>query len=65
VLPDDSESSLANRVLAVEHHIYPQALQWLADGRIRLTASDVVEIRGLNVSSRMGEQQLLVPKEQP
>ena len=36
VLPDDDESSLAQRVLAQEHLIYPQALRWLANGRVRL-----------------------------
>lgn len=37
VLPDDDESSLACRVLAQEHRIYPQALAWLARGEVRLT----------------------------
>lgn len=36
VLPGDDESSLAGRVLAQEHRIYPQALRWLANGRVRL-----------------------------
>ncbi|MBK5960667.1 phosphoribosylglycinamide formyltransferase [Rhodoplanes elegans] len=31
---DDTEASLAVRVLAVEHRIYPLALRWLAEGRI-------------------------------
>jgi len=33
VLPDDTEDSLAARVLAREHEIYPKALGWLAEGR--------------------------------
>jgi phosphoribosylglycinamide formyltransferase 1 len=33
VLPGDNESTLAARVLAEEHRIYPQALAMLADGR--------------------------------
>jgi phosphoribosylglycinamide formyltransferase-1 len=33
VLPDDSETTLAARVLAVEHKIYPQALRMVAEGR--------------------------------
>ncbi len=33
VLPDDTEASLAARVLAVEHRIYPQALRMVAEGR--------------------------------
>ena len=33
---DDTEETLARRVLAVEHRIYPLALKQLAEGRIRL-----------------------------
>ena len=36
VRPDDTEATLAARVLAVEHRIYPQALKMLAEGRCRL-----------------------------
>ena len=35
---DDTEAALAARVLAVEHHIYPLALRWLAEGRITVVA---------------------------
>ena len=63
VLPDDDESSLACRVLAAEHLIYPQALRWLAADRLWLNANGVVEIRELNVTSGSGEQLLLVPQE--
>ena len=38
VLPDDTEASLAARVLAEEHRLYPAALSWLAAGRVRLEA---------------------------
>jgi phosphoribosylglycinamide formyltransferase-1 len=41
VLRADDEASLAARVLAQEHRIYPQALAWLATGRVKL-ASDRV-----------------------
>jgi phosphoribosylglycinamide formyltransferase-1 len=33
---DDSEATLAARVLAVEHQIYPLALKLLAEGRIQV-----------------------------
>ncbi len=33
---DDDEATLAARVLAVEHRIYPMALKFLAEGRIEL-----------------------------
>jgi phosphoribosylglycinamide formyltransferase-1 len=36
VRPDDTVDSLAARVLAEEHRIYPQALAWIADGRVRI-----------------------------
>src|SRR5471030_494478 len=32
----DTEATLSARVLAVEHRIYPQALKWLAEGRVRV-----------------------------
>jgi phosphoribosylglycinamide formyltransferase 1 len=34
VRPDDTEATLAARVLASEHVIYPRALGWLAAGRL-------------------------------
>jgi phosphoribosylglycinamide formyltransferase-1 len=36
VAPDDSPERLAARVLAAEHLIYPLALRWLAEGRVRV-----------------------------
>ena len=33
VLPDDTEATLAARVLAVEHRIYPEALRRVAEDR--------------------------------
>jgi len=35
VLPDDDENTLAARILAQEHRIYPQAIQWFAEGRLK------------------------------
>jgi phosphoribosylglycinamide formyltransferase-1 len=35
VLPDDDEASLATRVHAVEHRIYPLAVTWFCEGRLR------------------------------
>jgi phosphoribosylglycinamide formyltransferase 1 len=35
VRPGDSESTLAARVLATEHVIYPRALGWFAEGRLK------------------------------
>ncbi|KAB2927722.1 MAG: phosphoribosylglycinamide formyltransferase [Dechloromonas sp.] len=36
VFDDDSEASLAARVLTQEHKIYPQAVRWFAEGRLSL-----------------------------
>ena len=36
VLDGDDEDRLAARVLAQEHRIYPLAVRWLAEGRLRL-----------------------------
>ncbi|NGX15542.1 phosphoribosylglycinamide formyltransferase [Wenzhouxiangella sp. XN24] len=34
VRPDDTEESLAQRVQAREHEIYPQVVEWMASGRL-------------------------------
>jgi phosphoribosylglycinamide formyltransferase-1 len=34
VEPDDTEEALGRRILAQEHRLYPQAIQWFADGRL-------------------------------
>jgi len=42
VLPGDDESSLAVRILAQEHRLYRQAIQWYAAGRLRIEGRQVV-----------------------
>ena len=42
VLADDTEDTLAGRVLAEEHRIYPQAIRWLCEGRVKLADDTVV-----------------------
>jgi len=39
--PDDDEQSLSNRILKLEHRVLPQAIQWLANDRIRLEGRKV------------------------
>ncbi|HXX50329.1 MAG TPA: phosphoribosylglycinamide formyltransferase [Xanthobacteraceae bacterium] len=39
VLQDDTEETLAARVLAIEHRIYPEALRMVADGRARFAST--------------------------
>ncbi len=36
VRDDDTEQTLSQRVLAVEHRIYPLALKLVAEGRVRV-----------------------------
>lgn len=36
VLPGDTEDSLGARVLEQEHRIFPQAVRWFVEGRLRL-----------------------------
>lgn len=38
---DDSEESLAARILEQEHKIYPQAIQWIAEGRVKVVNRQV------------------------
>ena len=45
VLDGDDEATLAARVLRQEHRIYPQAVRWFAEGRLRL-AGDHVRLAG-------------------
>jgi phosphoribosylglycinamide formyltransferase 1 len=42
VLPDDTEQTLAARVLQEEHRILPQAARWFLDGRLRVQDDHVV-----------------------
>ncbi|NJD89080.1 MAG: phosphoribosylglycinamide formyltransferase [Betaproteobacteria bacterium] len=51
VLESDTEETLAARVLAQEHRIYPQAARWLAEGRVVFSGADVVQVRGSGVAS--------------
>lgn len=40
--PDDDEATLGARILEMEHRIYPQALHWIAQGRVRVEGRQVV-----------------------
>jgi phosphoribosylglycinamide formyltransferase 1 len=46
VLPGDTEQSLAARVLAREHVIYPKAVRWLVEGALREQDGVVTHTRG-------------------
>ena len=52
VLPDDTEASLAERVLAAEHVLFPRALRWCVEGSLLWRAGVPIQ--------RDGEPQLMV-----
>lgn len=45
VAPGDTPESLAARVVQAEHRIYPQALRWIAEGRVRIDGN-IVHLAG-------------------
>ena len=49
VVPGDTEETLAARVLAQEHRIYPQAVRWYMEDRIRLNGNQI-EVIGSSIS---------------
>lgn len=57
VLPDDTEETLAARILKEEHKIYPQAIQWYAEGRL--------EIKGRKVHVKGNQPSFLPPQINP
>lgn len=59
VLPGDTEATLAARVLAQEHVIYPQAARWLARGKVEFPASGVVQGPGPGIPS----EALIAPRD--
>jgi phosphoribosylglycinamide formyltransferase-1 len=46
VLPNDTEETLAARVLTQEHRIYPQAVRWFCEERLTVTERGLVRIAG-------------------
>jgi phosphoribosylglycinamide formyltransferase-1 len=51
VFPDDTEESLAARILEQEHRIYPRAIQLYSEGRLRLEGRRVL-VDGLTKDAR-------------
>ena len=45
VLDGDTEDTLAARVLAQEHRIYPQAVEWFCAGRLTITPQGTVVLK--------------------
>ncbi|GAB2878512.1 phosphoribosylglycinamide formyltransferase [Microvirgula curvata] len=51
VLPDDSAASLAERVLRIEHRLYPQAVRWFVEDRLHINGHRV-EVRDVEPAAR-------------
>ncbi len=51
VLPSDTPDTLAERVLALEHQMYPQAIRWFIEGQLAVDAQG-------RVTQLQGEQQV-------
>jgi phosphoribosylglycinamide formyltransferase-1 len=51
VFEDDDERALTDRILAKEHELLPQVLQWIAEGRVTVRATGTgrsrVQVRGV------------------
>ena len=45
VLPGDTGKALAARVLREEHRIYPQAIRWFCEGRLKLAGNGRVVVK--------------------
>jgi phosphoribosylglycinamide formyltransferase-1 len=42
---DDTEETLAARVLGEEHKLYPQVVRWICEGRVELAHDGRVTVR--------------------
>jgi len=56
VLDDDTEAALANRVLALEHQLYPQAVRQFVAGQLQVRGSRVT-----GVAASQAQAALMVP----
>lgn len=56
VLNDDDEATLAARVLAEEHRIYPRAIRWLVEGRL-VVEKGVVRVKDVDARGVPGMAQ--------
>jgi len=51
VLAGDTEASLAERVLAAEHKVYPSAVRWFLEDRVEFIGTENVQVRESGVGS--------------
>jgi len=62
VVDGDSEATLAARVLRQEHRIYPQAVRWFAEGRLRLADGRVQVDGAMADDAGLVVPELIVPE---
>ena len=53
ILPNDSEETLAARILEQEHKIYPQVIQWFAEGRVTIKKRQVLIKSSKNIDASL------------
>jgi len=58
VLTDDTPETLAARVLAVEHRVYPAVATWLAQWRVKIMPDQRVQVEGIPRRLFVSEQAL-------
>ena len=58
VRDEDDEATLAARVLAAEHRLYPAALRWLVEGRLRVGDDGRIRLEGVSSDRRLLEEAL-------
>ncbi|MBO6719345.1 MAG: phosphoribosylglycinamide formyltransferase [Rhizobiaceae bacterium] len=61
VLPDDSEETLAARVLAMEHKLYPRALRLVAEGKVQMQGERTA-FQGFRVLRESSDRALFAPE---
>jgi len=59
VAPGDTADTLAARVLAAEHRLYPRVVSWLAEGRIRVV-EEHVHIDGATPAETVADPPMLL-----
>ena len=65
VLPDDTEQSLAARVLEQEHIIYPMAIAWFIDGRLEVNDNNILLDKSILRRPALWKANQLTFSEQP
>lgn len=65
VMADDTETTLAARVLQQEHIIYPMAIAWYIDGRLEIDGSNVLlDNKILHRPALWKSERLIIPETQ-